>query len=103
MSIDIKSAMASGPGLPIDDSHLPPEQKAAMMKVARQFESILVNQMVGAMRKTVTPNGFIPQSHAEKVYQSMLDNEHATILSDTDQIGLSKLVYEQLLRTAQGR
>lgn len=79
-----------------------PKEDEAMRKVSRQFESLLVNQMVGEMRKTVGNGGLVPQSHAEKVYQGMLDYEYSRTLSDTDQIGLSKLIYDHLLQRYRG-
>lgn len=70
-----------------------------LMAVSKSFEAVFINQMISAMRKTVTKGGFIPESQAEKVYQSMLDYEHAQKMADSGEIGLSKLIYEHLLRT----
>jgi len=72
-----------------------------LKKVAKHFEAIFINQMIGSMRKTISPGGLIPESNAERVFKGMLDNEHAERMADTEQMGLSKLVYEHLLRTAQ--
>lgn len=88
---------------PPDDSFLTEEQKGQMKKVAQGFESIFVNQLISEMRKSVPQGGMVPQSHAEKVYRSMLDNEYAAKLSETDQLGVARMVYEQLLRTVSSR
>jgi Rod binding domain-containing protein len=86
------------------DSGLSPEDRDKLKALSRQFESVLLNQMVGAMTHSVShEDGFIPESHAEKVYRSMLDSEYAQRLADTEQIGLSHMIYEHLLRTAGGR
>lgn len=69
-----------------------------LRQVAKGFEAIFVNQMVGAMRKTVTKNDFIPESHAEKVYQGMLDSEYSQRMAESGHLGLSNLIYEHLLR-----
>ena len=58
-----------------------------------------MNQMVSEMRKTVVRGGLIPESQAEKVYQSMLDSDYAQKIADSEQVGLSKMIYQQLLRT----
>jgi len=79
-----------------------PENKE-LKKVAKQFEAIFINQMIGSMRKTVPNGGLIPESNAERVFKGMLDSEHAERMADTEQLGLSKIVYEHLLRTAQGK
>lgn len=73
-----------------------------MWDVSRQFEAVFVNQMIGAMRNTVAKDGYVPESHAEKVYQSMLDQQYAERIAVTDQLGLAKIIHEQLLRTQNG-
>ncbi len=86
-----------------DDSHLPPEQREKLREVSRQFEAVFLNQMVGAMRKTVQPNGIVQQGQGEKIYQSMLDAEHAERMAQSNQFGLSDMIYEHLLRSSGGR
>lgn len=79
------------------------EEHPELKEVSRQFESVFVNQLVGAMRKTVVKGGLVPESQAERVYQSLLDSEYSQKISESDQIGLSKMVYEHLLRRTQGQ
>ena len=67
-----------------------------LMEVSKQFEGIFVNQMVSAMRKTVVRQGIVPESHAERVYQSMLDQEHAQKITESGEMGLAALVYQHL-------
>jgi peptidoglycan hydrolase FlgJ len=78
-----------------------PPENPALRKAAKSFEAMFVNQLVSAMRKTVGEGGLIPQSQGEKVYQSMLDSEYAQSIAESEQIGLSKVIYEQLVRNAQ--
>jgi flagellar protein FlgJ len=80
----------------------PPTEEDKLRQVSRQYEAMFVNQLVTAMRKTITRGGLIPESQGEKVYQSMLDNEYSQKIADSDQLGLSKLIYNQLLQTARG-
>ncbi len=84
-------------------STVPDEQKAQLKNLAQDYEGVFLNQLVSAMRKTVPENEFMPTSHAEKVYRSMLDQEYAKQLAKSEQIGLSKVVYAQLLRAAEKR
>lgn len=72
-------------------------------KVAKQFEGLFINQMVSAMRKTVVKGGLVPESNAERVYQSMLDNQYAERMADTEQLGLSQMIYDHLLRQSRAR
>jgi flagellar protein FlgJ len=84
------------PPPPINDA--PSAQDVKLKKLSKQFEAIFVNQLVSAMRKTVTHDGFVPESQAERVYKSMLDSEYSGKISDSNQLGLSNMVYEQLKR-----
>jgi flagellar protein FlgJ len=74
-----------------------------LRKVAKQFEAVFINQMIGAMRKTVPQGGLIPESNAERTFKSMLDSENAARIADAEQLGLSALIYEHLLRSARGQ
>ncbi len=105
MKIEMPAAIPAAPLSELErDSGLSTEDRDKLKSLSRQFESVLLNQMVGAMTKSVShEDGFIPESHAEKVYRSMLDSEYAQKLADTEQIGLSHMIYEHLLRTAGSR
>lgn len=72
-----------------------------IMEVSRQFESVFVNQLIGAMRSTVIKDGYVPESHAEKIYQALLDQEYSNRIADAEQIGLSRVIYEQLVRQSK--
>lgn len=78
------------------------EEKTGMKRVSKQFEAMFVNQMVNEMRKSVAKGGLVPESHAERVYQSMLDYEYSQKISDSEQIGLSKVIYDHLLQKYRG-
>ncbi len=80
-----------------------PKEDAAIKQVSRQYEAMFINQLVTAMRNTVTKGGLIPESQGEKVYQSMLDSEYSQKMADSGQLGLSKMIYDQLLRSKVGR
>ncbi len=79
-----------------------PHVDEKIMKVAKQFESLFVNQLVGEMRKTVHGGGLVPQSQGEKIYTSMLDYEYSQKISDAGTLGLSRLIYDSLLRKSRG-
>ena len=46
-------------------------------------------------------SGFMDGGHAEDLYRSMLDSEYAKSMSGLDQTGLSRIIYQQLLKTGQ--
>ncbi len=97
MKIPPNSPFVAQPEAPKEEKH--PEVR----KVAKQFESLFVNQMISAMRKTVVKGGIVPESNAERVYQSMLDSQYSEKMADTEQLGLSQLIYDHLLRQSRSR
>lgn len=78
-------------------------EKAKIKQSAKNFEALFINEMVNEMRKTVHRSGLVPESQGEQIYQSMLDSQYAQKMADSEQIGLSKILYEQLLRSRLGR
>jgi len=88
----------------IERSEKPMERKnAAAMKVAKSYEALFVNQLVTAMRKTVTKGGMVPESNAERVFQSMLDSEYSQKMADTQQLGLANMIYDHLVKQHGGK
>lgn len=79
------------------------EKHPEIRQVAKQFEGLFINQMVAAMRKTVVKGGIVPESNAERIYQSMLDNHYSEKMADTEQLGLSQMIYDHLLRQSGSR
>lgn len=65
--------------------------------VTSQFESILLRQMLSAMRTTVPRSGFL-DSFSLQMYESMLDEEIANVVSKERGIGLSEMLYNELSR-----
>ena len=63
--------MTIPPQLPQAMPRVSEEERAAMQKVAQQFESLFVNHLLGEMRKTVHKSGWIPESQGERVFQSL--------------------------------
>ena len=68
-----------------------------LMSVSRQFESIFVHQMLKSMRSTVQKSGLL-DSHATRMYESMHDQELASLMSEKRSIGLADMVYKDLIR-----
>lgn len=84
-----------------DEIDVPQEKRDELMTAAKGFEAVFINQMVNAMRQSVQKSGFIPESQGERIYNAMLDQEYSQKLADSEQIGLSHMIYEHLLRAAQ--
>lgn len=90
-------------GLTTSDANRPRNaEEEGMKKVSQSFESLFVNHMVGEMRKTIARASLVPQSQSEKIFQGMLDQEYSQKISESEQIGLSKMIYDHLLRRYRG-
>ncbi|WP_413586283.1 rod-binding protein [Bdellovibrio sp. HCB274] len=77
-----------------------PKQKPADEKlrdVSKMYEKHFLGQMMKAMRSTVTESGFIQVNQAEKIFREQLDGEYVDKWSEKGGIGLSNLIYDQLV------
>lgn len=63
--------------------------EAARPAVARQVEVMLFAQLLGAMRKTVPENDFLPRSPARDVYEGAFDRAVAEAMAARDPLGLA--------------
>ena len=68
-----------------------------MEKVARDFESVFVNKLFESMRKGVPKSGLLDSS-AMKMYQSLMDQELAKLMSERKGMGIGEMVYKDLRR-----
>jgi flagellar protein FlgJ len=74
-------------------------------KVAQEFESLFLNQMLKVMRSAneVFAEGNFLNSNESKTYQDMHDQQLAVNLSNNGGIGLADVLSRQLLKTAAPR
>ena len=71
------------------------DSEKEMEKVARDFESVFVNKLFESMRKGVPKSGLLDSS-AMKMYQSMMDQEMAKLMSVRKGMGIGEMVYKDL-------
>lgn len=76
-----------------------PEQMDQKFKdVSKLYEKQFLREMVKAMRSTVHEGGFMQTSHAEKIFREKLDDEYVEKWGDKGGIGLSDMIYDQLIQ-----
>jgi peptidoglycan hydrolase FlgJ len=68
----------------------------ALKKACKEFESMLIGQMLKKMRDTVPKNDLFGSKDKEEIFQSMLDDETAKNLSENGSFGLANMLYSQL-------
>ena len=66
-------------------------------EVAELYERHFIREMMKQMRATVHEGGFIQQNNAEKIFKDQLDDQYAEQWSKSGGIGLSGMIYEQLV------
>ena len=75
------------------------ELKAAALK----FESYFINRMFTEMRRTINrDNSVIPESHAERIFTQMLDEQVSQTLAESGGIGIAQALYEQMRHANTG-
>jgi flagellar protein FlgJ len=71
----------------------------AAKKVAREFESLMVNEMIKSMRATTGKDPLTSGGRGEEIYQSMLDQEYAQAIANQGTVGLARYIEQQLIKT----
>jgi peptidoglycan hydrolase FlgJ len=65
-------------------------------EVSRQFEAVLLRQILSSAQKTVFASSMNPQSVASGVYQDMITNQLADNISHSGSFGLARSLEKQL-------
>ena len=68
----------------------------AIHEVAKNFESLFINEIMKNMRKTLPKDGLLSKGFANNVFNSMLDQEYSQIASRSGQFGLADAIARQL-------
>lgn len=81
--------------------HLTEDQKTS--EAARQFEAVMVKQILAETQKTVIPSKYADNSTASGIYHDMVSNQLADSISKSGSLGLAKSLEHQLSRQAVGK
>jgi len=76
------------------------DKSSELYKACEDFESLLIKQMLDAMRKTVPKDGMLDGAIGQDIYEDMLYDEYAQQMTKTSQFGLARMIYEQVSRPA---
>ncbi|RLC48648.1 MAG: hypothetical protein DRH70_00495 [Candidatus Coatesbacteria bacterium] len=75
------------------------DERKGLREACQQFEAIFVGYILREMRKTVQRSSLFPETPAEKIYRSMLDDEVAKAACKGGGIGLADMVFDDLMKT----
>ncbi len=59
------------------------------------FEEIFVHKLLQIMRSSVPKEGLMSGGRGEEIFQDMLDENYAKIITKNGSFGLSKMIFEQ--------
>jgi flagellar protein FlgJ len=80
----LKSAQASG-------------DTEKLREVADQLEAVFLNMLMKTMRDSIPETeGVFKKSEAEKMFQSMLDEEYSNSLAEAGGIGIGDMIFDQM-------
>ena len=71
-------------------------QNNELKEACRDFEAIFIKQMLDSMKKTVPENSLMKGGMAEDIFEDMLYQEYASIISKSGDLGIAEMVYKQL-------
>lgn len=72
-----------------------PKQQA-LMKSCKDFESVMLGQVLKQMRASVQSSDPLNQGAANETFRGMLDDENAKSMARHGGIGLAEAIYRQL-------
>jgi Rod binding domain-containing protein len=81
------------------NSKLTEDQKIG--EVTRQFEAILLRQILQSTQKNVIPSKYADNSTAAGIYHDMVTHQLADSISKSGTLGLAKMLQHQLTRQLQ--
>lgn len=101
----LPAAAAPGAARPQAAGRTPPPAGSTdprLKSVCQDMEALFIHHMLSEMRKTVVKSGLIDGGRAEEVYTTLMDAEMAKHMAQTDSLGLSAMLMEQLSRRQAG-
>jgi peptidoglycan hydrolase FlgJ len=72
-------------------------QKKASLKAAREFETVLLSNLLQPMFEGIETDGIFGGGHAEEQWKPMLVDQYARKMADTGGMGLSSHIYKTML------
>jgi len=71
-------------------------EKQKVAELSRQFEAVLVRQILREAQKTIIPSSWNEDSYARDVYQDLITVELARAISASGSLGLGRALEQEL-------
>ncbi len=69
-----------------------------LKEASQEFEAYFINTLFKEMRKTIQDGGLVEKSDARTTFEGMLDEEMSKTISKTGGMGLSDMIYNNMLK-----
>jgi len=73
-------------------------KETKLYAACQQYEAQVIKQMLETMRQSVPQDGLFSGGNAEKIYQSMQDENLADHLAKSGGLGFGEVLYRQLAK-----
>lgn len=74
------------------------KQQKKLWDTCVEAESLFVGKMLKEMRKTVDKGEWLHGGHAEEIFEDMLYDEYSLQVSKNSNLGMAKMLYNELSR-----
>jgi len=78
-------------------------ENTKLRKVCREFESLLIAQIIRKMRDSIPRSDFFGSEDEERIFRDMLDCEIAKSVSESGAMKLADILYAQLVMKQKDR
>jgi Rod binding domain-containing protein len=96
-AIDMQNAMLLAKSGPINVPHAT-TNAAAAKKAAKQFEAVMVSQMLGSMFEGISTDGPFGGGEGEAMFRSLMLDEYGKQIVNQGGFGLSDAITKSLLK-----
>lgn len=86
------------PGAPLPATHVPTHSEEAARRVAQEFESVFLSEMMGPMFEGVSTDGLGGGGVGEEMFRPMLIEQYAKALTHSGGVGIADSITRELLR-----
>jgi flagellar protein FlgJ len=83
--------------------NLPKDNPVALRKAAEEFESLLIEQLVREMRKSVPRSELFGNRDSEQMFEELLDGEYARHMVRRGGLGIADLLMAQWQRNGTAK
>jgi len=80
-----------------------PSNSAAIDKTARQFEAMVLGQMVGYMFAGVETDPLLGGGYGEDMYRGLLITEYGKVMAESGGVGIADSVKAQLIQMQEAK